>query len=162
MVPRGSSWYACFHACPEDWLINRPQNVQVRSGESSIKRTLLQSPFSSVPALHFRAPRLPTWVSALSLTSLHRYRFARRPPLRWRCPGVLNRSTAMQCSLRACFIPQPSPGLFSRSGACPLRAAFSLHQAGYTHAVEHPHADLQAGCHARAPRLRRFAPHESR
>jgi hypothetical protein len=39
--------------------------------ESSIKQTLLQSSFSSVPALHFRALRLPTWVFALSLTSPH-------------------------------------------------------------------------------------------
>jgi hypothetical protein len=54
------------------------------SVQSSIKRALLQSSFDSVPALHFRAPRLPTWVSALVSTSLRHSQCAALPRLCWR------------------------------------------------------------------------------
>lgn len=132
------------------------------SVHSSIKLTLLQSSLSPVPALRFRAPRLPTWVSALFSTSSHCSHSTRRPPSRWRIP---RQSQPFVCFCNATCKPISSCSRVqdpsSRSGGCPLSAAFDFHQAGSAHAVELPYAHLQAGCHARAPRLRRLTPHRA-
>jgi hypothetical protein len=130
--------------------------------QSSIKQTLLQSSFSSAAAARFRALQLPTWVSALFLTSPPRSQSASASTvLAGAGPGDLNRSSASARRLASLFHPAAKSRTFARSGACPLRAAFSLHQTGYAHAVQSSHAHLQAGCHERAPRLRRLAPHEA-
>lgn len=129
--------------------------------QSSIKQTLLQSSFRTVTALRFRALRLPTWVSALLLTSLRSSRFVERPPLyrrRPRCSQPLDDFCNVACELVSSR-SQVQDSFSSRglSTSCSLRPS----QAGCAHAVEYPHAHLQAGCHVRAPRLRRIVPHEA-
>jgi len=68
----------------------------------------------------------------------------------------------LQYDLRACFIPQPSLGHLLVQGFIPFEQLSILIGLNCTHAVEIPHAHLQAGCHARAPRLRCFTPLQSR
>jgi len=110
VVPRESFWCACFHALPEDWLINRPQNVRVRSGESSIKRLFFRVPSVQSPRCFFE--RRATYLgSCPRLTSPHCTHAAKRPPSCWRPPPVISTvRRLLQCGLRACFIPQPSSG----------------------------------------------------
>lgn len=70
MVPRESCWCACFHALPEDWLINRPRSVRVRSGESSIKQLSFRVP--SVPSPPCSFEHGATYLGSCPLlTSLH-------------------------------------------------------------------------------------------
>lgn len=71
-----------------------PEAYGYVSVQSPIEQTLLQSSFSSVAALHFRAPQRPTWVSALFLTSLRSSHFAKRSTaFVGAVLGDLNRST---------------------------------------------------------------------
>jgi len=129
--------------------------------QSSIRRALLQSSFSSAPALHFRAPQLPTWVYVLSRLHPTAPNMQDDHRLTGVIHGFRNRSTTSAVWLARLFHHAASYRTPSRSGVYPLHAAFSLHQTGYAHVVEHPHAHLQAGCHVRAPRLRRFPPQEA-
>jgi hypothetical protein len=111
--------------------------------QSSIRPTLLQSSFSTAAAPRFRAPPPPT--SGL------------RPPLDITAPlpicrafhrstgadpGVLNRSTASATQLAGLFRPAAELRARSRSGVCPLRAAFSSSRADSAPAVQLRRAHL--------------------
>jgi hypothetical protein len=160
----GSPWVpegACFHAHLRDWLVNRPRCVFLRSG-SVFHRADSPSEFlhhSRRAALSRTA--LPAWVLALFLTSLRRSRLPSHHSSAGANLGVLNRSSTSASKLASVFHLAARFRTASRSGGCPLHAAFSLHQAGSAHAVESSRAHLQAGCHARTPRLRRVVPHEA-
>jgi hypothetical protein len=161
VVHRGFRPAACFHACRRE-LARRPSPMRTGTFRFSLPscRLSFRVPSSQSPRRASRSA-LPAWVSALVLTSPRRSRLSSLHGSTGAVLGVLNRSTASATWLASLFHPTARFRALSRSGVCPLRAAFSPHQTGCAHAVEYPYADLQAGCHARAPRLRRFVPHEA-
>jgi len=59
---------------------------------------------------------------------------------------------------RACFIPPPRPGFCSVQGILPIRSGPSAHRRGLPPCRSDSRAHRQAGCHARARRLRGIAP----
>jgi hypothetical protein len=59
---------------------------------------------------------------------------------------------------RACFIPPPRPGFCSVQGILPTRSGPSARRRGLPPCRSDSRAHRQAGCHARARRLRGIAP----
>lgn len=109
---------ACFHAARKDWLIDRSRCVRIRFG-SVLHRTNSSSEFLRFSRSRhpFGGQQLPAWVSALLSTSLCRVRFLRRnhpPPAS--SPAISTVRRLPRQGLRACFIPQPSSGLFLVQG----------------------------------------------
>ena len=130
--------------------------------ESSIRRALLQSSFDSVTAAALSraattylgfCPLLDI-IASLPICVLPRHAGVSL--------GVLNRPSTSAMRLASLFHPAAEPRTsFSFRGLSTSRS-FSLSSNEIcTHAVELPHAHLQAGCHARGPRLRCFAPREA-
>jgi hypothetical protein len=123
---------ACFHA-PFGRLTHSssPEAYGYESGSFSLEATPPQSAFLSTPALSFRIEQLPAVVfyphSTIQQRVYTREDVQILASFRPQAISTSRRFTPHHC-LQACFIPQPSPGLFSRSRACPLRAAVLSHR----------------------------------
>ena len=129
MVHRGSIRCACFHAHPEDWLIDRPRVIQIHLG-SLFHQADSPSEFlelSPCIALSRAATTYLGFCPLLDIITL--LPFFETPPSRWRIPRQSQPLLLPQCDLQACFILQPSPGLlFSFRGLsipCSLRLSSS-------------------------------------
>jgi len=120
MVHRGSARRACFHARPRDWLIDRPQSVQVHSG-SVFHRSDSPSEFlriSRCVALSYAATTCLGFCPPLDITSSLPIRRASNTLLA-PAPVFSTVRRLLQEGLRAYFIPQPSSGLFLVQGFDP-------------------------------------------
>jgi len=112
LVRRGSVWRACFHARPADWLIDRPRVVRIHPGSvfhqaDSPSELLRLSPcvaLSRAAATYLGSCPLLDIIMSLPL-SRDAHRLAGAISV-FSTVGLL-----LQPDLRACFIPQPSPGL---------------------------------------------------
>ena len=162
MVPRGSPEASVSMRTQRIGSSTVPKSYGYVSVQSSIRQTLLQSSFDPVTALHFRAPQLPTWVSALSSTPSRRSRSVDVPRSTGVCPrrsqpfGDFCNTTCELVSSRS-----RAQDNFSFRGLSTSSSIQPSSDWNCTHAVELPHAHLQAGCHARVPRLRCFSPHKA-
>jgi hypothetical protein len=136
VVHRGSLRGGLF-PCPPGGLARRPSPGRTGTFRFSLPscRLSFRVPSEQGRRAVLSHTALPAWVPALLLTSL---RCAHLPSLHGSAgadPGVLNRSTASASKLASVFHPAARFRTVSRSGACPLCAAFSPHQAGCAHAV---------------------------
>jgi hypothetical protein len=161
LVHRGSSKEACFHASNDDWLVDSPlRSYWYDSGSISHEATPLQSSFNSTTALAFRLKQLPTWVSTLFSTSLQRVHVRGTPnPTLFRPQAfTTSRRFTPLCSLRAYFIPQPSPGPLPVQGLPTLHSRLTSSVSACPHVVEARRAHPQADSTNQASQLRGFAP----